>query len=69
LTADEVAQMERDKTGGGPGDKVDGPEQAVSTKTATGATKRKSEGNTSSAPSKKSKRAASTPEDDDEDDE
>jgi hypothetical protein len=69
LTADEVAQMERDKTGGGPGDKADGPEQAVSTKTATGATKRKSDGNTSNAPSKKSKRAASTPDDDDEDDE
>lgn len=66
LTADEVAQMERDKTGG-PGDKAD--EQPVSTKTATGGTKRKSEGNSSSAPSKKSKRAASTPEDDDEDDE
>jgi hypothetical protein len=35
------------------------------TKTSTGATKRKSEGNISSTPSKKKKRAASTPEDDD----
>jgi hypothetical protein len=67
LTAEEVAQMEKDsKTGGGSGEKLE--EQPVSTKTATGGTKRKSEGN-SSAPSKKSKRAVSTPEDDDDDDE
>jgi len=69
LTAEEVAQMERDKTGGGSGVKTEGSEQPASTKTATGATKRKSEGNTSSTPSKKNKRAASTPEDDDDDDE
>jgi hypothetical protein len=68
LTAEEVAQMERDKAGGGSGEKTEGTEQqAANTKTATGATKRKSEGNNaSSTPSKKSKRAASTPDEDDE---
>ncbi|KAG7292070.1 hypothetical protein NEMBOFW57_002102 [Staphylotrichum longicolle] len=69
LTAEEVAQMEKDRNGGGSSDKADGAEPVMNTKTATGATKRKSEGNSSSTPAKKSKRAASTPEDDDEDDE
>ncbi|KAK3366905.1 CCAAT-binding transcription factor (CBF-B/NF-YA) subunit B-domain-containing protein [Lasiosphaeria ovina] len=61
LTADEVAQM--DKAAGG---ETKEPEP-VSTKTASGATKRKSEGN-SSAPSKKAKREVESPEEDDEDD-
>lgn len=65
MTADEVAQIERDKTGGNETDKAEEP---VSTKTATGATKRKSEGGSGTA-SKKSKRAAVTPEDDEDDDE
>jgi hypothetical protein len=70
LTAEEVAQMERDKAGGGSGEKTEPGEQPANTKTATGATKRKSEGNNSSStPSKKSKRAASTPEEEDDDDE
>lgn len=64
LTAEEVAQME--KGGPAPGEKAE-PESATSTKTATGATKRKSEGGSNSS-SKKSKRAPSTLEDDDDDD-
>ncbi|KAH6628032.1 CCAAT-binding transcription factor (CBF-B/NF-YA) subunit B-domain-containing protein [Chaetomium tenue] len=66
LTAEEVAQMERDKTGGGPGEKTE--EQPASTKTAAGGTKRKSEGG-ANGPSKKTKRARSTPEDDEDEDE
>jgi hypothetical protein len=50
LTADEVAQIERDKAAA-TGEKQEEP---VSTKTASGATKRKSEGN-SNAASKKAK--------------
>jgi hypothetical protein len=65
LTAEEVAQME--KGGAAPGEKTE-PESSASTKTATGATKRKSEGGASSAASKKSKRAASTLDEDDDDD-
>ncbi|KAK4247417.1 CCAAT-binding transcription factor (CBF-B/NF-YA) subunit B-domain-containing protein [Corynascus similis CBS 632.67] len=68
LTAEEVAQMEREKAGGGSAEKTEGSEQPASTKTATGATKRKSESNTSSSPSKKNKQAESTP-DEEEDDE
>lgn len=64
LTAEEISQMEKTKTDGSS-DKAD-TEHSVSTKTSTGATKRKSEGN-SGAPSKKAKRAVSTPEDDDDD--
>jgi hypothetical protein len=65
LTADEVAQIERERASS---DGKEGLEQQLpvsNTKTSTGATKRKSEGNISSTPSKKKKRAASTPEDDD----
>ncbi|KAK4150209.1 transcriptional activator HAP2 [Chaetomidium leptoderma] len=69
LTADEVAQMEKDSKTGGSGEGKAEPELPVSTRTATGGTKRKSEGNASSAPSKKSKRAASTPEEGDDEDE
>ncbi|KAK4127062.1 hypothetical protein N657DRAFT_566357 [Parathielavia appendiculata] len=69
LTAEEVAQMEREKGGGGSGDKSEGSDQIANTKTATGATKRKSEGNSASnTASKKSKRAASTPEDEEDED-
>ena len=74
LTADEVAQIERDKAAGGNGETKTEPgagqqQTAATTKTTTGATKRKSEGGNNTTPSKKTKRAASTPEDDDEDDE
>ncbi|KAK4189023.1 CCAAT-binding transcription factor (CBF-B/NF-YA) subunit B-domain-containing protein [Podospora australis] len=65
LTAEEVAQIEREKAGGSDGVKADEP---VATKTATGATKRKSEGGSGTA-AKKSKRNAVTPEDEDDDDE
>ena len=66
LTAEEVAQMEKDRTGGS--EKAEPSEApAATTKTASGGTKRKSEGGSGGA-SKKSKRAASSPEDEDEDD-
>lgn len=70
LTAEEVAQMEKDKTSGAGGDaKSEGlGAQPASSKTATGGTKRKSEGGSSSTPSKKAKRAASSPEEEEEDD-
>jgi len=66
LTAEEVAQMEKDRTGGS--EKAEPSEApAATTKTASGGTKRKSEGGSGGA-FKKSKRAASSPEDEDEDD-
>jgi len=66
LTADEVAQIERDKASGTGGETKEEP---VSTKTASGGTKRKSEGN-STAASKKAKIAAAPSESPDaEDDE
>ena len=66
LTADEVAQIERNKAAEG-GEKQE-PEAVVSTKTASGGTKRKSEAN-SNAPSKKARKAEteSPSADDDED--
>lgn len=71
LTAEEVAQMEREKVGGDTKSEPSDP-SAGSSKTASGATKRKSEG-ASGTPSKKAKRAAaaaaSSPEEDDDDDE
>jgi hypothetical protein len=63
LTAEEVAQIEREK-GGGEGKDEDEAVQ-VSTKTASGGTKRKSEGN-SGASNKKLK--PNSTDDDDEDD-
>lgn len=66
LTAEEVAQIERQKTGG-PGDSKDDVAEALSSKTATGGTKRKSEG-TSSTPNKKVKTDTESLEEDDEDD-
>lgn len=63
LTAEEVAQIEREKAGGETKDE-DG-EVPVSSKTASGATKRKSEGS-SGASNKKTK--TSSTDDDDEDD-
>jgi nuclear transcription factor Y alpha len=67
LTADEVAQIERDKAAtSGVGEKQEPPEP-VSTKTASGATKRKSQAN-SDAPSKKAKTETESPEGDDDDD-
>ncbi|KAK4142597.1 CCAAT-binding transcription factor (CBF-B/NF-YA) subunit B-domain-containing protein [Dichotomopilus funicola] len=62
LTAEEISQMEKTKSDGSS----DKAETEQSVKTSTGATKRKSEGN-SGAPAKKTKRAVSTPEDDDDD--
>ncbi|KAK1758264.1 transcriptional activator HAP2 [Echria macrotheca] len=69
LTADEVAQIEREKaTGGGSGGEKQEPPEPVATKTASGGTKRKSEGN-SSAPSKKAKRnVTESPDVDDDED-
>lgn len=64
LTADEVAQIERDKAAVGGGEKTEEP---ASTKTASGATKRKSEGS-STAASKKAKIAPSESPTGDEDD-
>jgi len=64
LTADEVAQIERDKAAAGGGEKTEEP---VSTKTASGGTKRKSEGS-STAASKKAKIAPSESPTGDEDD-
>jgi len=65
LTADEVAQIERDKATTSGGEKHEEP---VATKTASGGTKRKSEGN-SSAASKKAKIAPSeSPDVEDDDD-
>jgi len=63
LTAEEVAQIEKDKAAADG--KQEGTE-AVTTKTATGATKRKSEGG-SHAPSKKTKTETESPEEDEED--
>ncbi|KAK3311126.1 CCAAT-binding transcription factor (CBF-B/NF-YA) subunit B-domain-containing protein [Chaetomium strumarium] len=70
LTAEEVAQMEKDKSGGAnPGGKTEGSEQ-TSTKTATGATKRKSDGNSAATTtSKKAKRTAASSPEEEEDDE
>ncbi|KXX74875.1 Transcriptional activator HAP2 [Madurella mycetomatis] len=69
LTAEEVAQIEREKAAAAGGEtKTEAPEQPTSAKTATGATKRKSEG-TASTPSKKTKRVASSPEEEEDDDE
>ena len=68
LTADEVAQIERDKaavTSGG--EKPEATEPPAATKTASGATKRKSEGS-SNAPAKKVKRVEAESPDADEDD-
>ncbi|KAK3355885.1 CCAAT-binding transcription factor (CBF-B/NF-YA) subunit B-domain-containing protein [Neurospora tetraspora] len=64
LTADEVAQMERDKTNGDV--KQDGSEQSSVTagSKSTGGTKRKAESN-SGGPNKKAKAAPESPEDDD----
>ncbi|KAK4117161.1 hypothetical protein N656DRAFT_785989 [Canariomyces notabilis] len=68
LTAEEVAQIEREKAAAASGEgKTEGTEQPATAKTATGATKRKSEG-TSNTPSKKTKKAASSPEEEDDDD-
>lgn len=64
LTAEEVAQQERDKSGGDEKSEAPAP---VSTKTSTGATKRKSEGG-SNAPSKKTKTVAPAPSSPDDDD-
>ncbi len=67
LTAEEVAQMDKERAGGV--EKAEPPEApAATTKTASGGTKRKSEGNGAGGASKKSKRAPSSPEDEDEDD-
>jgi len=63
LTADEVAEIEKNKTSQG-GEKHDGDDGAPPVK---GGTKRKSEG-TTDGPNKKSKVEASSPDDDDEDD-
>ncbi|KAL2024188.1 hypothetical protein VTK56DRAFT_9344 [Thermocarpiscus australiensis] len=72
LTAEEVAQIEREKAAATAGEsKTEGSEQqpAQATKTATGGTKRKSEGN-SNPPAKKAKKATSSPEEEeDEEDE
>ncbi|KAK3330794.1 CCAAT-binding transcription factor (CBF-B/NF-YA) subunit B-domain-containing protein [Apodospora peruviana] len=54
LTAEEVAQIDRDKAEGG--DSKQASAEPVTTKTASGGTKRKSEG-TLNAPSKKAKKA------------
>jgi topoisomerase IA-like protein len=68
LTAEEVAQIEKEKAAAASGEgKTEGTEQPATAKTATGATKRKSEG-TSNTPSKKTKKAASSPEEEDDDD-
>lgn len=66
LTADEVAQIERQK-GGQTGDTKEEATEGVSSKTASGGTKRKSEGS-SNAPNKKVKTDTSSPEEDDEED-
>ncbi|KAK3991225.1 CCAAT-binding transcription factor (CBF-B/NF-YA) subunit B-domain-containing protein [Cladorrhinum sp. PSN332] len=63
LTAEEVAQLEKKGQLDGKSDGSDG----ISTKTSTGATKRKSGGASASA-SKKMKRVVVTPEEEDEDD-
>ena len=63
LTADEVAEIERNKTAQG-GDDKEGDENAPPVKAGS---KRKSEGG-SSAPNKKTKVAVSSPEEDDDDD-
>ena len=68
LTADEVAQIDREKAGSGSEGKQDSVEP-VATKTATGATKRKSEGNSTAPSSKKAKKAVTeSPEEEDEED-
>ncbi|KAK3392942.1 CCAAT-binding transcription factor (CBF-B/NF-YA) subunit B-domain-containing protein [Podospora didyma] len=64
LTAEEVAAQERDKGGSGQENKDPEP---ILTKTASGATKRKSDAH-SNAPIKKAKRVIESPEEDDEDD-
>lgn len=67
LTAEEVAQIDRDKAASG-GDSQSESTESAATKTASGATKRKSEGS-SSAPSKKAKKAVTeSPEADEEED-
>ncbi|KAB5530317.1 CCAAT-binding transcription factor (CBF-B/NF-YA) subunit B-domain-containing protein [Coniochaeta sp. 2T2.1] len=65
LTAEEVAQIEREKAGGSEELKEENQEAPASTKTTTGATKRKSEGNSGGA-NKKSK--TSTTDEEEEDD-
>lgn len=65
LTAEEVAQIERDKSAQS-GELKDEPAEGATSKTASGATKRKSGGG-SSAPNKKPKIASDSPEDDDDD--
>ncbi|AEO54457.1 hypothetical protein MYCTH_2297059 [Thermothelomyces thermophilus ATCC 42464] len=74
LTAEEVAQMEREKAAAAAAannsaEKTEGSEQPASAKTATGATKRKSESDASDSPSKKNKQESSTPEGEEEGDE
>lgn len=65
LTADEVAQIERDRASGdGKAEGLEQQLQTTSTKTSTGATKRKSESNISSTQSKKKKRGSNQDEDD-----
>ena len=67
LTAEEVAQIDREKGGSGSEGKQDSVEP-VATKTATGATKRKS-GGESTAPIKKAKKAVTeSPEEEEEED-
>ncbi|KAM7196100.1 CCAAT-binding transcription factor (CBF-B/NF-YA) subunit B domain containing protein [Rhypophila sp. PSN 637] len=66
LTADEVAQIDRDKAAGG--DTKQESAEPITTTTASGGKKRKSEGNTS-APNKKAKKAVTeSPEVEDEED-
>lgn len=65
LTADEVAQIEREKGGGSEEGKDEVQEAPASSKTASGATKRKSEGNAGGA-NKKTK-TGSTDEDEEDD--
>lgn len=62
MTADEVAEIERNKSDGGPDEKV-----IVDPVPVKAGTKRKSEG-TSGNPSKKAKQDTETPEDDEDDD-
>ena len=64
LTAEEVAQIEREKGGGSEELKDDNQEPPASAKTTTGATKRKSEGNSGGA-NKKSKTSSTDEEDED----
>ena len=67
LTAEEVAQIDRQKTGQPEEIKNDVPIPAAPAKTAVAGTKRKSEG-TSSSPNKKTKTETESPDEEDEDD-